>query len=392
MIHTGDLHLGAEYKSFHEKSGELQEEAYNAFKKLIHYTIDPYNEIDILIIAGDLFDNPKPDFPLVEKVKELLIKVTSKDIKVYLLPGNHDSYSYKNSIYRTFEFPGVLVKNSGFTCIDEINIKGQDVFIYSGLYELNNPNKRILKDFQITERSGTHIGILHGSLELREINIPDRELPFSYEEFTYSKLNYLALGHYHSYKEKSKNKDYKCAYSGSLVPRTIDEYGLKYSLCVEIQQDNTVIIEKFSFSKIRVEKRIINMMKEDISNIDDLINLLKRGKDIYLILDLYLEDVVDFAIDEKRLIEVLQDHYFYIRINNEVKFIKSSLVNQLSEEETIRGLFFRKLLKKSKLITKDKNKILDQALNLGLRDFTDTGRYKDAEFEFQKGNHSIEID
>ncbi len=392
ILHTADLHLGAEFKSFHQKADSLMKEAFNAFEKLINYTCDPYNEIDILIIAGDLFDNPRPDLPLLEKVRELFLKVDEKNIKLYILPGNHDSYSYKNSIYRTFKFPGMIIKNPGFNLIDEINIKSQHVFIYSGVYEVNNPYKRALKNFKIIEKEGTHIGILHGTLELKEIKISDRELPFSYEEFAYSGLNYLALGHFHQFKEKEVDNEHKCVYTGSLIPRAIDEYGDRYSAVVEIKQNNSVNIKKIQFSKIRIEKRVIDVIKEDISSIRDLISLLKKGDKLsLLILDLYLQGVLDFSINENELIKILEDHYFYVRINNEAKFIESTVVKQLSREETIRGLFFKKLLEKN-VTFENHQRILNQALNLGLRDFTSSETKEEPDFKFHKGSHNIEID
>ncbi len=372
ILHTADLHLGAEYKSFRQKSFDLQQEAFNAFEKLVNYTANPSNEIDILIIAGDLFDSHQPDRPLVEKVKDLLSKIIEKNIKLYILPGNHDSYSYKNSIYRTAEFPGMIINNPDFKLIDEINIKGQPAFIYSGIYEINNPNKRILENFKIDKKSGAHIGILHGTLELREIEVPERDLPFSYEEFSHSGLNYLALGHFHKYLEKEINKDYKLAYPGSLIPRTLDEYGEKYSLIVEIKQNNSIHIEKFQFSKIKAEKRTIDLIKEDITNFDDLLNLLKKTKNPDLILDLLLEGVLDFPINEKDLISIIEDFFFFVRITNNAKSVESSFIKQLEKEETIRGLFFKKMLEKTGVMKKEKQKILNQAVNLGLRDFIQT--------------------
>ena len=379
ILHTADLHLGAEYKSFQQRSFDLQQEAFNALEKLVDYVINPSNEIDILIIAGDLFDSHQPDRPLVEKVRNLLSKVTDKNIKLYILPGNHDSYSYKNSIYRTTTFPGKIINNPDFKLIDEISIRGQPVLIYSGIYEINNPTKRILEDFKIGQKAGAHIGILHGTLELREIEVPERDLPFSYEEFSHTGLNYLALGHFHKYLNKEINKEHKLAYSGSIVPRTLDEYGNKYSLVVEIKQNNSVNIEQLQFSKIRAEKRIIDLIKEEIISFDELLNFLKKNKDTDLILDLYLEGVLDFPVNEKDLIAILEDFYFFIKITNNAKFIESSLITQLKKEETIRGLFFKKMLEKARAVKEEKQKILNQAVNLGLRDFTQADYTSDAD-------------
>lgn len=374
ILHTADLHLGAEYKSFHEKASDLQQEAFNVFNKLINYAVDPYNAIDILIIAGDLFDTPTPDLPLVEKVKEFLLRVTEKNIKLYILPGNHDSYSYKNSIYRASKFPGKVINSTGFKLIDEICIKDEMVYIYSGIYEVGKPEKRVLKNFKIIQKPGAHIGILHGTLELQEIKVPERSMPFSYKEFTNSALNYLALGHFHSYKEKEIDNEHKLAYPGAPLLRAIDEYGDKFSLVVEIKTNNFVRIEKLQFVKLKAEKKIVDLTKEKITDMDDIIDLLKKKKDTNLIMDMYLEGVLDFSINEDVLTKMLEDSFFYVRINNNVKFIKGSLIKQLKEEETIRGMFFKKMIEKSAIISDKKKNILNQAINLGLRDFIETGR------------------
>lgn len=376
ILHTADLHLGAEYKSFHTRSEDLQQEAFSAFEKLINYTIDPVNGIDILIIAGDLFDDHQPDLSVVEKVKEQLLKVVKKERRLYILPGNHDSYSYKNSIYRTAGFPGTLISSPDFELVDEIRIKNAAVYIYSGLYEINNPEKRILNNFKIIPKPGIHIGILHGTLDLKEIMVPERALPFSFKEFKDSGLNYLALGHFHTFKEKESDNEHKLAYPGSFIPRSIDEYGDKYSLIVEIKQKGFVQIDKLQFSKVKVEKKVIDLIKIEISDAQDLIDLLKRSKDTDLILDLYLEGVLDFSINEEELKKMMEDYFYYIKINNNIKYIDSSIITQLEKEETIRGLFFKKMIEKSAIISDKKKSIINQAVNLGLRDFTQTGFYK----------------
>lgn len=391
IFHTADLHLGAEYKSFQEKANQLKQEAFNSLEKMVNYVTDPNNEIHIMIIAGDLFDIHKPDLTLVDKVRDLLLNVTQKNIKLYILPGNHDSYSYKNSIFRTEEFPGTLIKSPQFSLVDELEINNEKIFIYSGIYEVNNPHKRILKDFQVMQQPGAHLGILHGTLEMREITIPDRDLPFSYEEFAATGLNYLALGHFHKYFEKQTNKEHKLAYCGSIIPRKINEYDEKYALIAEIRQNNTVEIEKLSFSRIKSEKKVINTIKENIEDIKSLISLIQKFRNPHLILDIEINGVSNFPVDNKFLTDILSKDFFFIRISNNVKFIESSILKQLKAEETIRGLFFKKL-SEHRVLSDENHKILNNAINLGLREFTDAGQYNEPEFNFIKGEHKIEID
>ena len=135
-------------------------------------------------------------------------------------------------------------------------------------------------------------------------------------------------------------------------------------------------IEKLQFSKIKAEKKVIDLIKIEISDAQDLIDLLKRSKDPDLILDLYLEGVLDFSINEEELTKMLEDYFYFIKISNNIKYIDSSIITQLGKEETIRGLFFKKMIEKSAIISDKKKSIINQAVNLGLRDFTQTGFYK----------------
>lgn len=385
IFHTADLHLGAEYKSFNEKALVLRQEGFNAFKKMVEFVVDPNNGINMMIIAGDLFDTHRPAPALTEKVKTLLKQVVDKDIRLYLLPGNHDSYSYKNSIYRTEEFPGKLIKNSIFELIDEFIFIEDKISIYSGVYDVSQPNKDVFKNFNISSQHGIHIGILHGTLEMREIEVSERDLPFSFEEFAKSKLNYLALGHFHRFFEKSVDENHKLAYCGSIIPRKIDEYNDKYGLVVEIKKGKGIQIDKIPFSEIKSEKKIFNIIKEDIDSFKGLVETIKKTKNPHLILDLIIEGVSNFTIDETLLQKLLIDDFFYLRINNKVKFRESTIITQLKDEETIRGLFFKKLSELKLPVNEQQQRILNSTINIGLKEFTDTPNFDEINLN-QKNN------
>ncbi|MDD5066382.1 MAG: DNA repair exonuclease [bacterium] len=391
IFHTADLHLGSEYRSFGDKAKELQQECLNAFEKMAGYVTNPLNGIHIMIIAGDLFDTHRPDLPLAEKVQDLLLQVVRKGITLFVLPGNHDSYSYKNSIYRAEDFPGHVIQSPEFTLAQELNINGQLACIYSGIFDINNSHKRMLNDFKLIQKPGAHIGILHATLEMREIDIPERELPFSYEEFRQSGLNYLALGHFHGYFEKQTDQAHKFAYPGTIIPRKINEYGEKYACVVEIKLDNSVRIEKLQFSKVRSEKRNIDLAQEDITDMKTLLSAIKKRRDAHLILDLVLEGVADFSIDESLMKERLKDDFFHVRITNNVKYVNSSIIDQLKDEETIRGLFFKKLAK-HKTSTPQEQAVLNQAMNLGLKEFVNVQEEKEPAIKVVDTQDIMEID
>lgn len=368
ILHTADLHLGSEYRSFDEKARLLQQESLSAFEKMAGYAADPVNGISLMIVAGDLFDTHKPDLPLAERVMEVLRRVTENGVKLFILPGNHDSASYRNSVYRSEDFPGTVIRSGSFSPAGEMDFGDQHVTIYGGMFDVSASRKRLLQDFRILPGPGIHIGILHGTLEMREVDIPERELPFSWEEFSHSGLNYLALGHFHTFFEKQTDEKHKMAYPGTLLLRKITEYGDKCALVTEIGRDGTVRIEKLAFSRIRSEKRIIRPEREGIADMRTLALFLKKSRDPSLILDLFLEGAADFSVDENFLKERLKDDFFFMRLTNNLALLDSSLVGRMESEETIRGLFFKKLTGQ-KVSGTAEEAVLNQAVNLGLREF-----------------------
>ncbi len=370
ILHTADLHFGAEFKSLGEKSVQLINESFKSFEKLINYCIDPNNEIDILLIAGDLFDTHNPEARIREKIKEQLQQVVKKGVNLFLLPGNHDSFGYRNSIYKTEEFPGTVIKNSSFEYVTEIKLKGMRVFIYGGVFEPGKGTKRMLSRFKIKDENGVHIGLLHGTLEMKGINVKNRDLPFSYEEFANTGLNYLALGHFHSFYSIEIDNKHKAAYCGSLVPYKIDECGDKCALLVDIQISGEVKIKKLQFSHIQSDYKEIDLNKENINSFQELVEKIKKLSNKEKILNLKLTGVADFPVVEEELIARIENYFFFVKIYNNIKYIDSSIIQHLKDEETVRGLYFKKLIEKYHK-TKDarQHSIIESAINYGLQEF-----------------------
>ncbi len=369
ILHTADLHLGADFFSYNGKSAALKEYAYNSFLNIVEYGINPKNNIDILIIAGDLFDNHNPDKILVGNVKKELNKLIGKNILLYLIPGNHDSYGYSNSVYRNEQFPGKIILNKEFGFFESIDVKNFKVHLYGGIFNPGQANKRALKNFNINQDFGFHIGLLHGTYENGKFKGVERDLPFDLDEFKESGLNYLALGHYHSFFEINVNEKHKAVYPGSVVPRKITEYGKKYFTVIDIDTDYNISVEKVSLFPIKSEKYIIDLNKENISDEDKLIEFIKNKKDKNLILDLVITGYVDFRISEEKIYSQISDDFYFVRLKLNIDYVDASKINLLKEEQTIRGLFFKELLKNYSKKNERERRVVNKAINLGIIDF-----------------------
>lgn len=99
FIHTADLHIG---KRICEHS-MLDDQKYILSQIL---EIVDRERPDALLIAGDVYDKSVPSAEAVQVLDDFLVDVSRRDIKVFVLSGNHDSAE-------RIAFGGRLMENRG---------------------------------------------------------------------------------------------------------------------------------------------------------------------------------------------------------------------------------------------------------------------------------------
>jgi len=83
ILHTADIHLR-----------EYDDDRWKTLQKLIE--IGKQEKVEIFVISGDLFDKDIDAENLRPKIREVF---SNTGFKIILLPGNHDSESYKSGMY-----------------------------------------------------------------------------------------------------------------------------------------------------------------------------------------------------------------------------------------------------------------------------------------------------
>ena len=70
ILHIGDVHLGARcvFLGDEAKIRERQQDFLHAFTAMMKLAADPEQKVDIVAVAGDLFDTSTPEPALVEHV------------------------------------------------------------------------------------------------------------------------------------------------------------------------------------------------------------------------------------------------------------------------------------------------------------------------------------
>ncbi|UKI34259.1 MAG: DNA repair exonuclease [Lentisphaeria bacterium] len=92
FIHCADLHLGSAFlglgRDLPELAGRLAEAPFAAFARIVDLALR--EEVDFLVIAGDIFDRDNPSLSGRMRFREELLRLDAAKIPVFLSGGNHD--------------------------------------------------------------------------------------------------------------------------------------------------------------------------------------------------------------------------------------------------------------------------------------------------------------
>lgn len=86
IVHTADLHLGTAFAAVPEQAAGLRQEQLEMLHALT--VLCKQQKAHILLIAGDLFDQPHPPAALVRQVQDLLSVIP--ETRIFIAAGNHD--------------------------------------------------------------------------------------------------------------------------------------------------------------------------------------------------------------------------------------------------------------------------------------------------------------
>jgi DNA repair exonuclease SbcCD nuclease subunit len=211
ILHTSDVHLESDTFGKSEESKAYRRRIQAAFQKVIDKVHE--ENVDLFLIAGDLFDSNRVPEPGIEFVHKELARVPCP---VVLIPGNHDCYDHR-SVYKQVDFPAagshiyMLTAEEGET----VEFPHVDATVWGkGMVE-HDHKFRPVSGVHPRHRDYWHIGMAHGYF-VDDDDIQRSSL-ITPEEVTQSGLDYLALGHVHVYTDLSQGKTKAC-YPGTPAP------------------------------------------------------------------------------------------------------------------------------------------------------------------------------
>lgn len=356
ILHTADIHIDSPFKG--DSSSSLrQQDLRDTFEAIV--ALAKNNSTKLLLISGDLFDN---EYVTSQTIKFLVSVMTSAaEIRFFISPGNHDYYSV-NSVFALGSFPPNvhIFKREEIECVE---IEELNACIYGFAACSPHSDHRFLKDFSVKDKSKINIMLFHGNL--LSSNVSDNFYPLSEDEIKNSGLDYLALGHIHGFSHIKSVGDTFYAYPGCPEGRGFDELGAKGVIMGLVGKG------RHNLSFVPVSKRRYEIFNLDITGIDDFLALKNKisevlsGSNKSVIARVVLTGKIssDFMINTDVMASYFTD-IFSLEIKDLTTYEED--IEKFTNENTLRGLFVKKLAERLKNANEEEKLLLNKALRFGL--------------------------
>ena len=346
ILHTADIHLGSKLESKFpkDKSDIRKKELLNSFGRMVDYAND--NNISIIILSGDVFDKDNPTL----KDKEYFYKTIKQNpqIDFFYLNGNHD----KEGSYTEND----ILNLKTFSKTEFTSYQIEDDIVISGIEMTPSNSKSFYSQLKL-DKNKFNIVMLHGdatdSAGMDKIKI---------DNLKNKNIDYLALGHIHSYKAGKIDDRGIYAFPGCLEGRGFDECGEKGFIVLDIEDKN------IGYEFIPFASRTIIELDVDISTAKDYYDIEKLVKsatskiDKKNILRINLVGEVGVGIEFSNTdLEVALHDFFFVNIKN-----KTTLkidIKDYENDKSLIGEFIRGVYNNSSYSDEDKKQII----NLGLK-------------------------
>ncbi|MEZ0538000.1 exonuclease SbcCD subunit D [Caldicellulosiruptoraceae bacterium PP1] len=362
IVHTADLHFGVTTYSKETPDG-LGSRVLDYFKTFTQIKDFIYeNNVDILLITGDIFKDREPNSTLRNKFYKEVLELSQRGVICIIIPGNHDMHPFeiKDHNIKTlqiFDLENVYIMDKNFqeliieknnqkvrfisipypyperilTLLDKKNISEEEMSLFFSNYIEQKINNMLESSPDIPTIIGAHLTMSEATVGSERGIMLGRDIKVSLSAFLNPKISYVALGHIH--KPQILNaKEPLISYCGSPdildFSEISDKKGFMY---LEINENK--LIYSFINTKVRPFFEIkINLTEFDENenyeekvflNIDRFINKVEKEginfKSSIVRVLIYTTNIIKKNLDFKKIQEYIEKKCFYLSaINIEV--------------------------------------------------------------------------
>jgi len=358
LLHTGDIHLGKQFPVLQSKAGDYRHQLIRTFEKIVD--LAGKEGISLLLVAGDLFDTNRLYGLTVSQVISAFKKLEASNIRACLIPGSHDDYS-EDSIYRSVLFPPnvtVLTPEHSHQAYPDLDLAVDGLVPETSTWE-HSP----LQGFSPDPKFRFHVALVHCPVVVTEEEQNEKFI-MGQDDIARSGLDYLALGHYHSFRDCSQDNTAAC-YCGSPEPLDFYRQGTGNAVIVKLAEG-----AKAEFQAVPVGTKkcdSINIGMETQDSIDTVIRTIEDRSDPNLILEVILtgSNLIDRFPNIPEIEKMLSDRFFSLRIIDRIHPQVGKANLKTYPDKTVAGRYLRVVEEKIAAATAQDKPLYEESLKLG---------------------------
>lgn len=360
VLHTADIHFDTPFSGMTPKEAlKSKEELKQVFEKITKITLD--KEVDILLIAGDIFDNLSVNKTTLYFIKNCFENISK--VKVFISPGNHDPFN-EISFYNMVDWPNnvhIFTHRMESVFLEELN-----TVVWGIGFNVSHINKSLLRDVKRVE-GYNNIMVIHG--EITSTKEGNDYNPIKEEDIADSNMDYIALGHRHKFSGVKKIENTYYSYSGCPQGRGFDELDDKGIVLLEIR-DRFVESEFIRTSIRNYYEEEINIAgcfgySEVKNKIISQIPSSDRKNNFYKVI-LIGEVHEEFTLNEEFLEDYLKNEFHFIKVidKSEIKLD----INELMKGYSLKSIFAKNIYERlQNAETEEEREVIALALKIGLQ-------------------------
>ncbi len=349
FLHAADLHLDSPFEALRAGKAAVRRGEQRLLLQRMAELVQA-EQLQLVLLPGDLFDSA---LSFAETGEALCACLRQMAVPVFIAPGNHDWYG-AHSPYARLSLPDnvhVFTNNA----IESVALPQLGVRVYGAAY-LSSESPPLLHGFHAADDGYTNLLCLHAELT----KAPSPYAPVMEEELAASGLHYAALGHVHTASGLRRAGQTFYAWPGCPEGRGFDECGEKSVYIVELDGKDCRV------QPVSIAKRRYEILKVNVTGSDPLLAIHSQlpdetAKDIYRIV---LSGEVDSPPDLRRLQLNLDELFYALQIRDETRLRQN--VWDLAGEDSLRGLFLKKLHERAGGADAAQRQLIEQAARWGL--------------------------
>ncbi|ASK31851.1 exonuclease sbcCD subunit D [Chryseobacterium sp. T16E-39] len=372
ILHTADWHLGKRLDRFSRLEEQVQ-----VMDEIVQIADDQM--VDLIIVAGDLFDNFNPSVEAVELFYKTLKRLSLNGQRpVIAISGNHDSpnlidapdplarecgiilIGYPKARVNPFELENFRISNS-LEGLIELQLKGFDFPIrilhtpyaneirlkeYFGENKEEELNKVLAENWkqladEFCDHKGVNILSAHLYMNKRGAELleePEGEKPIKvgaadliYSDIIPDQIQYTALGHLHSF-QNIGSKEKPVIYSSSPLCYSFSEAGqTKYVNIIEAEPNKEVSYERITLKNGKA------LIRKTFDSVENTVSWLLENPNT--LIELTLESETFLRAEDRKLI--YQSHNGIVHLIPKVKnqYLNENQLHDINLNQDIQSLF-----------------------------------------------------